>query len=693
MATRVLIGQADTAFAWLKPKFLSLEKFKLYRESIEGARFDRETKRNLAPIDKIPNILRRLRNAGIAVELEAELRDTLQRFTAQQWNDLKAAQERIVKMDDAFFELTGNRLYPFQRSGSQWLATRHGALLADEMGLGKTLQAIAALPAGVPAVVVAPAVAKGVWLREFAKYRPHKKVVVLKGRDSFRWPEDDEVIVTNYDILPENHDKKRCNGFLPRERCPGCKPEFSEGGVRIKGVGHQSGCDGFLDAMRCPGCAPFLDLCPPQCVLIADEAHNLKNSKAQRTLRFRSLSDRTRRNDGRTWLITATPLLNNPQELWAVYQAAGIASEAFGDWKSFVVLFKGKSIYWGGYEWGTPEAEVAERIRRVALRRMRLEVLPQLPAKTWSEITVDIKDKATLRECDKLVKGFGGAAAFEEMVSKDTLKFEQISSVRAALATAKIPPMLELLEDFDSQEEPVVVFSAHRAPIDLLARRKGWRVITGDTPPHIRTEIENQFQAGELRGIGCTIKAGGVAITLTKAHIAIFVDQEWTPALNAQAEDRICRIGQSRGCIIYILKANHILDERLAELLTRKQRIITASVDASSSKDDVPDAHYEEQIHAIQAEIAQGRAVRRMAEAIEEQDALLKLNTFVFRSEREQRLVVRLAEEAELIGLSNAQWSLVLRIVDQGVEPGLGDVNVPKKKTRKKKAGKDDAAA
>lgn len=681
MSTTVYLDQ-DGSFASIRARGLPLEKFKLFRLCTEGSRYDRPRRLNLAPLDKVPSILKRLRDQGFTTQVSSALVETLQRHTAQQWLDLKAAQERITKIDAEFFARTGNRLYPFQRTGAQWLATRSGALLADEMGLGKTLQTIAAIPAGVGVLVVAPAVAKGVWVKEIAKWRPHLRVSVLRGRDSFRWPDEGEMLITNYDILPEIHDKTKCDGKLPPEPCLGCNMITNGLGMRVRAEGHKEGCSGWLDREECPGCHPFLELAPHQLCVVADEAHNLKSFNALRTKRFRALSRQVRECAGRVWLLTATPLLNNPKELWSVYQAADIAGEAFGDWKTFVTLFKGRPLYYGGYDWGTPEAEVAERIRRVALRRHRVDVLPQLPAKRWSEVTVDITDKRALKECDKFIKSIGGLAKFDELIASQKLKFEMMSSVRAALATAKIPAMLEFIKDFEEQEEPLVVFSAHRAPIDLLAGRQGWRIITGDTPAEERSEIETLFQDGKLRGIGSTIKAGGVAITLTRASHALFVDREWTPALNAQAEDRICRIGQTRGCVITIIKANHILDERVNELLTKKQKLIQASVDASSVTQDAPDNEFENHLHRIQEEIASGRPIRRMDENDVETKAFNDLHTLTF-ADRDKRLAFELAEEAAVIGLSDAQWQLAIKLASRGyVLPVAPPV---KKKTKTKK--------
>jgi len=128
----------------------------------------------------------------------------------------------------------------------------------------------------------------------------------------------------------------------------------------------------------------------------------------------------------------------------------------------------------------------------------------------------------------------------------------------------------------------------------------------GGTPNDERTSIEESFQRGELLGIAATIQAGGVAITLTRSHHALFTDLEWTPALNAQAEDRICRIGQTNGCIITRLQANHVLDERINELLSQKQTLITSSVDAArvveSATPDISDCDFGLMIKAAEEE-------------------------------------------------------------------------------------------
>lgn len=439
-------------------------------------------------------------------------------------------------------------LYDFQRIGAEWLRARHGALLADEPGLGKTATALAALPSFPAVLVVAPAIAKGVWAREANYWRPDLSVSILEGELSFRWPKHGEIIITGYHILPG--DPK--NFWRERVVAP-------EG-------------------------------CLPGTILIGDEAHTVRRSSALCTKRFKAISNSVKLNNGNVWLLTATPLVEKPLDLWTVFGIAGIAEEAFSDWNNFCRLFDaGKGRF--GIQWGSPSDEVPGLIGKVLLRRRRVDVLPQLPEKSFQVHDINVSSLELKRICDRAIRVLSAAGinidhvgSIDEVIERcnDRLVFDEIAKARAALAIAKIPAMEELTEIFESSGEPIVVFSAHRAPIDVFTNRPGWRVIHGGVNSRERSEIEDEFQAGNLRGVAMTIEAGGVAITLTKAAHAIFVDETWTPALNEQAQDRLVRIGQTRGVVIHRLVARHALDIRLASILSMKSGYICGSVDAAS---------------------------------------------------------------------------------------------------------------
>jgi len=419
-----------------------------------------------------------------------------------------------------------------------------------------TIQTIVALPEMAPVLVVCPALVKGVWKRELAKWRPDLRVTVLAGRGSFRFPEAGEVVITNYDVLPETFEKVH--------------------GDHARGF---AGEQGFTPA--------FEATCPEGLRLVGDEIHMVKSTKAARSIRFRCLSALVRRRGGKTFGLTGTPLLNRAPELWSTLVATGVAQEAFGNYKTFESMCGGSRGHFG-VEWGPiPDPElIGKRLERVMVRRLRSEVLPELPTKTYEMIPVEIKSKKA-KQIDLVLGAFDGYVA--NGISATLLgsasntgalpEFSEFSKARASLAEEKIPAMMQIVEDYEEQQEPLVVFSAHRAPIDMLSGRDGWAVITGDTSPARRTEIEESFQRGELRGIGATIKAGGVGITLTRSAHVLFVDQDPTPALNAQAEDRICRIGQTRGCVVKVLVADCALDRRIADLLAVKRALIEATVE------------------------------------------------------------------------------------------------------------------
>jgi len=297
----------------------------------------------------------------------------------------------------------------------------------------------------------------------------------------------------------------------------------------------------------------------------------VKSNKAERSRATRQLAIRA----DRVWALTGTPLLTRAMDLWGILNNLNLAKEVFS-WPIFTKLFNGRKNRWGGWEFSLPGPEVAERLRRVMLRRLRDEVLPDLPDKLIKTVEVDGIGKGLERELDELW------GEFQEQIEGGSLPpFERFSEIRAKLAESRIPALEEIVEDYEEEGVPLVVFSAHRAPVDHLSLRDGWRTITGDTPPHQRQLTVDAFQAGSLKGVALTIAAGGVGIT--KASHEIFTDLDWTPALNQQAEDRCARIGQTAQKInITRLVSKHPLDIHVSNLIAEKIALIDASIEAKA---------------------------------------------------------------------------------------------------------------
>jgi TATA-binding protein-associated factor len=278
---------------------------------------------------------------------------------------------------------------------------------------------------------------------------------------------------------------------------------------------------------------------------------------------------------------------NSPPELWNVLAAAKLQNEAFGSWSNFIRIFNG---YEGpfGLVWGTkPKRDLAaQALAGVMLRRRRVKVLPDLPVKLYRDMPVEIGAK-TRKLCDEALAELTGGktgnivSAIESSIGnrQDKIKFEKLSEAKKALATAKIPHALLTVENFEEANEPVIVFTDHRSVTEIFGKREGWKIIDGGVPANKRTAIVEDFQEGKLKGLALTIGAGGIGLTLTRAHHALFVDLRWTPEDNAQAEDRLCRIGQDRGVVITHMVADHDLDRHINSVLKKKQILIQATLE------------------------------------------------------------------------------------------------------------------
>jgi len=585
----------------MKPvSFLGRDKFPLYRDACyqNGAKFIPAERINRAPLSQVADLLQSFKDAGLDCQVDPSIVDAL-RSEADAAVELSESGTAALEAARADLEARGLSLFKYQETGVQWLAPRKGALLTDEMGLGKTVQALVALPRKARAIVVVPNAVKYNWMQEIKRWRPDLRATQVASKRTFRWPVEGEVIVVTWSSLP---------------------------GELVDGVD--------ADGKQVRTVDLDLPMAPGGVTLIADEAHCAKNAKAQRTMKFEELAEFVRASEGSVWLLTGTPLLNRPPELWQLLSIAGVAHEAFSGWQDFVRLFRGaKSRY--GYDWGSPDAEVPDRLRRVILRRNRSEVLRELPPKMRTDTMVNGLSAEVVRLCDEVLEAMeerGVDLSSVEALELKDVPFEMMAKVRSALAAAKTPAAIQLVEEYEAQGVPVVVFSAHRTPVDALGKREGWATITGDTSTDERGRIVEDFQAGKLKGLAGTIGAMGVGVTLTHAHHLILVDLAWTPALNSQAEDRCCRIGQEADTVhVTRLIASHELDQRVVELLTYKQMIIEGSVEAANVDESYlpssPDANLLRAASLAEEMASRGAAVAEQKKSEREVEVMAEIKS------------------------------------------------------------------
>lgn len=436
--------------------------------------------------------------------------------------EIAEANRRIATFDAALKD-QGLRLREYQKEGTRWLTTRHAGLLTDEMGLGKTVQALAAIPFYSCSMVVCPASLRYYWLREIQRWRPDLEPAVLEGRGSFRWPAPNEVLVFSDSALLDEKD------------------------------------------LHSPEHAVYL---------FADEAHAYKG-ESQRTKRMTALTTRIRDARGWTFGLTGTPLLNRPEELWTLAKTFGLARLGWGSLPAFKRAFEVVETPYGT-TYGTPKPTAGEGLRRISLRRTRAEVLAELPTKSVCFIPVMLT-RPLQRTLDKLEAGL--ASALDAWENDGVLPdFSGYSTARAQLAALKIEAVDDWLASHEEAGEPVVLFAAHRAPLDAFEGRPGWGFVTGDTPSKTRADLVEAFARGELKGLGGTIQAMGTGHTLTRACHVGFLDRRFTPGENEQAEDRLARLGQTRPVTVTVFIGDHPLERRVEQILEKKRKLAAATL-------------------------------------------------------------------------------------------------------------------
>ncbi len=455
----------------------------------------------------------------------------------------------------------GGELAPFQWAGVRYVLEARRAFLADEQGLGKTVQALAALEAddAFPAIVVCPASMKLGWQREAARWLPHRSVAVLEGRSDVAARA--EITILNYEIVAAH------------------RQALARRSARA---------------------------------LVVDESHYCKNPRAKRTQAVRRLAGDVAR-DGLRLALTGTPVLNHADELIAQLRVIG-RLEDFGSGARFSKQFRGQlseeRLHW-------------HLRRRCFVRRLKSDVLPQLPAKRQVVVPVALTNEAEYRLAERDVIAWLRTQPLDlsELNARiaATLRAQrlaQLGTLQRLAARGKLAAALAWIEDFLASGEPLVVFARHvEVQQAVLARFPGALHLLGADSLAARDAAIGSFQDpdGPSLIIGAT-RVAAQGITLTRASNVAFLELEWTPAMHDQAEDRCHRIGQRDAVTAWYLLAAETIDETMARLIQSKRALVAAVTDGRV-------VHGDGLVEAVVRELRDGRPFHHLRVAADGRSA------------------------------------------------------------------------
>jgi len=204
-------------------------------------------------------------------------------------------------------------------------------------------------------------------------------------------------------------------------------------------------------------------------------------------------------------------------------------------------------------------------VKTFMLRRLKAEVLPELPPKVKAMVPVRVDKK---RFNDYLVDENHVFAADAKQAND-----QGFHKLKLAAYKAKIEACYEWINDFVEANGKLVVFIYHReAFADAMRRYAKIAVgLSGQTPSGQRQGIVDRFQTDKkIKLFVGQIEAAGAGITLTAASAVAFVEFGDTAAEHEQAEDRIHRIGQEGDSVFaYYLIAENTIDEDIVKRIQK----------------------------------------------------------------------------------------------------------------------------
>lgn len=439
----------------------------------------------------------------------------------------------------------GITLDPHQRAGVHYSLQYAGnrLIIGDEPGVGKTGQAMGILHAidAFPAFVIPPSKAKINWAREIQRALPGRSVEVLRGtrgQDRLMWS---DVTIMNYEIIDAWDD------YLPTPKA-----------------------------------------------VVADESHNIMNPSAQRTKAVQRLMARVP-EDGAAICMTGTPSLNTPSDFVPQLIAIG-QMEALGGEKEFRALARANP-------------SEAHRLMRGTcyVRRKKEDVFPDGPARDFEPLYVegDPKVMAEYRRAeqdiikylaDKAKAAAEASGATTEEARQEAWKAELMrgsaeqliafNHLRQLSGQAKIGAAEQWAKDFLRSGRKLGIFGWHKAVVNGMAQRLGCPKIQGGQTDEESQRSVDLFQDDPgTRAIALQIKAAGVAITLTAASDALFIEQAWNPGTMDQGLDRFHRRGQVRDVVGRVMIIPGTVDEDIDLIIRDKRKTVDAITDGRDPDD------------------------------------------------------------------------------------------------------------
>ncbi|WP_230504013.1 DEAD/DEAH box helicase [Sutcliffiella rhizosphaerae] len=433
-------------------------------------------------------------------------------------------------------------LRDYQKQGFRWLKSMahfgFGGILADDMGLGKTLQSIAYMESEL----------------EEIRHQQSPVLIVCPTSLTYNWLSELKKFTPNIHACVVGGSRKEREQLLQSWRTV----------------------DVLITSY--PAMRRDIHLYTTKIfhTVFFDEAQAFKNPLTQTARTVKRITA------DHKFALTGTPVENALEELWSIFHI--VFPELFMGLREYSFLQK---------------KTIARRIRPFMLRRMKKDVLAELPEKQESLETVEL-----LPEQKKLYAAYLAKLRHDTLkhLNKDTLRKNKIRILAGITRlrqicchptlfvngykgkSAKFELLLQLIDEARSSGRRVLIFSQFTKMLELIGRELTFQglpffYLDGKTPSEERVELCERFNAGEHDFFLISLKAGGTGLNLAGADTVILYDLWWNPAVEEQATDRAHRMGQKNKVEVIRLVSRGTVEEKMNELQDKKKHLIEEIID------------------------------------------------------------------------------------------------------------------
>ena len=481
------------------------------------------------------------------------------------YRHLVASMKTIKDSDYSVPSSMRSILRNYQKEGYRWLKTMahygFGGILADDMGIGKTIQVIALLEdlklnGGGKSLVVCPSSLILNWQSEIHKFSKDLRTYLIVGSqenraDQIKCDIGADVWITSYDYL--KRDYKLYEGI-----------EFE--------------------------------------YLIVDEAQYIKNQNTKNAISVKSI------NSKHKFALTGTPIENSLSELWSIFDF--LMPNYLFDYSFFKKYYETPITKLQDDE---VLADLKKMVEPFVLRRVKKDVLKELPDKIESTIMVEFDEKSkqlydanlALIRSD-LETQFANGGNNRILVIAMLTKLRQLCCAPSLLydnfdgENVKLNACMEIVHNCKESGKKVLIFSQFTSLLEIIEQTLikediSYYMLTGATGKAQRQAMVNAFNQDDTEVFLISLKAGGTGLNLTGAECVIHFDPWWNLSAQNQATDRAHRFGQEKNVQVFKLIVKNSIEEKIMELQEQKKDLSDAIINenegviTSMSKDDILD--------------------------------------------------------------------------------------------------------